>query len=126
LVLSGFFREVITANMDKLSEKHIDTSRGFHYRYYASPSSSSKYTLLLLHGYPDSALLYAPVIPELLKTGLRIIVPDLLGYDGTSKPEDPKHYEWKGQSQDLLEILKQENVSDNIISVGHDWGSVLN
>ena len=111
--------------MDALEEKHIDTSRGLHYRYYASSGSSSPYTLLLVHGFPDSANLYQFAIPHLLKTGLNIIVPDCLGYGGTSKPTDPAQYEWSLMTADLVDILEHEKITSGVIPVGHDWGSAL-
>ncbi|KAK5170391.1 uncharacterized protein LTR77_004978 [Saxophila tyrrhenica] len=111
--------------MDLLQEKHIHTSRGFHYRYYVSPTSSSPYTLLPCHGFPDSASLYQFIVPTLLKTGLKLIIPDLLGYGGTSKPTDPAQYEWSLMSRDLVEVLAAESVSSNIIPLGHDWGAAM-
>ncbi|KIX08796.1 uncharacterized protein Z518_03453 [Rhinocladiella mackenziei CBS 650.93] len=53
----------------------------------------------------------------------RMIVPDLLGYAGTSKPTDISAYNFKGQADDLVEILKAEDIS-SVIIIGHDWGSV--
>ncbi|KAI5356956.1 putative alpha/beta hydrolase-1, epoxide hydrolase [Septoria linicola] len=112
--------------MDLLQKKELDTSRGFHYRYYVSSASdadSSKPAILLCHGWPDSADLWQYVIPQLLKTKNRLIVPDLLGAGGTSQPTDPAAFEIKGMVQDVQEILKAENISQKIIPVGHDWGS---
>lgn len=112
--------------MDGFTEKHIDTSRGFHYRYYTSQhGTSSKYTLLLLHGWPDSAQLYKKVVPSFQKMDIRVIVPDLLGYGGTSKPTTPESFEIRGMVQDQVELLKQEGVAGNIIPAGHDWGSYI-
>ena len=109
--------------MDKLEQKEIDTKRGFHYHYYASPSSqvTSQYTLLLCHGWPDGSILWQYVVPHLLPTGLRLIVPDLLGYGGTSKPTDAKEFAWPGMVEDAKEILKHEGVEGDVIPVGHDW-----
>lgn len=112
--------------MDILEEKHIDTSRGFHYRYYVSAASqadSSKPAIILCHGWPDGALLWRDVIPHLLKSKQRLIVPDLLGYGGTSKPTDPKHYEISAMVADTMEILAAEKITSEIIPMGHDWGS---
>ncbi|KAF2165667.1 hypothetical protein M409DRAFT_67050 [Zasmidium cellare ATCC 36951] len=112
--------------MDQLQKKHIDTKRGFSYTYYISPAEkadSSKPVLLLCHGWPDNAHMWQWVVPHLLKTKNRIIVPDLLGYGGTSKPTDPKDYEIKGMTDDILEIFETEKIDSQIIPVGHDWGS---
>ena len=109
--------------MEKHLETHtLKTARGLNYRYYATPPSvTSKHTLLLCHGFPDGAELWQFVLPKLLETGLRIIAPDLIGYGGTDKPEDPAAYEWRAQSADLNQILKKEGVEGHVVSVGHDW-----
>lgn len=111
--------------MDSLEEKHLDTSRGFHYRYYTSSGDTSKPAILLCHGFPDDARLWQFVIPHLLKSKLRLVVPDLLGAGATSKPTDPAAFEIKAMVSDALEILQKEGIDSNIIPMGHDWGSYL-
>jgi hypothetical protein len=52
--------------------------------------------------------------------GHGILVPDLLGYGGTSKPLDVQRYKEKGKAEDIkyiLDVLKLETV----IGVAHDW-----
>ena len=112
-------------NMEPLEEKSIKVSRGFTYRYYISPATSSnngKAPLMLHHGFPDTANLWAPLLPMLTKLPNRLIVPDLLGYGGTSKPTEPQAYAYDLMSRDLLDILDAERV-EKVISVGHDHGA---
>ena len=109
--------------MDSLKEKHLHTGRGFNYRYYTSSGSTSKTTLLLCHGFPDDARLYQYMIPHLQKSNLRLIIPDLLGAGGTSKPVNPTPFEIKAMVQGILDILRAENISKDIIPLGHDWGA---
>ena len=54
----------------------------------------------------------------------RLVVPDLLGYSGTSKPTDPESYLYEKLSGDLVEILDAEGI-DKVVSVGHDFGSMV-
>lgn len=110
--------------MDQLEEKHLNTSRGLHYRYFVSPAATadaSKPALVLCHGWPDSADLWQFVVPHLLKSKLRLIVPDLLGAGGSSKPTSPEPYEVAAMASDLMEILRAENIDQQIIPMGHDW-----
>jgi len=58
----------------------------------------------------------------LRKTNHPIIIPDLLGYDGTDKPTDPAEFKWDVMTKDLMDIIDAEKV-DKVISIGHDWGS---
>lgn len=117
--------------MDSVEERHIDVIRGFHYRYYVtshdSTVSQSSPALLLLHGFPDDAQEWQYVLPHLLPLKLRIIIPDLLGYGGTSKPTDAKAFEIAAMCQDMVELLQQEGVSGEncVLPIGHDWGAYL-
>ena len=112
--------------MDKFTKKTFTVSRGYKYTYYTyhPPNPTAKPTLLLCHGWPDSHELYAGVVPFLLDLGHLMLVPDCLGYGGTSKPTDYKQYSLKAMAHDMHEILAAENV-EKIVSVGHDWGSAL-
>ncbi|KAI1394614.1 alpha/beta-hydrolase [Hypoxylon fuscum] len=108
--------------MDSHRRKTLKTSRGLTYTYYVSESPSSKPTLLLQHGFPDDACMWKGIASKL--TRYRLVVPDLLGYSGTSKPTEPSAYSYAYQAQDLLEILDAEGI-EKVISVGHDFGAVV-
>ncbi|KAH8671608.1 Alpha/Beta hydrolase protein [Xylariales sp. PMI_506] len=113
-----------------LQQKELKTSRSLTYTYYVTKhdenksSQSPEITLLLLHGWPATSELWLPVLPFLSQLPCRIIVPDLLGSGGTSKPTDPEEYNVKFMVQDLCEILDAEGV-DKFIPIGHDFGSWL-
>lgn len=110
--------------MDGLQAKDLTTSRGMTYHYYTSPPSTydaSKPPIVLHHGFPDSAHLWSKMVPSLSKLPNRLIVPDLLGYGGTSKPTDAKDYAYNLMTKDMLDILDAEGI-DKIISLGHDHG----
>lgn len=112
--------------MDQFSSKTFATSRGFTYTYYVrkSPPQPDKPTLLLQHGFPDDHELWIGVLPYLLELDFPIVMPDLLGYNGTSKPTDTQAYNSKGMADDLAEVLDHEKIK-YVISVGHDWGSYM-
>lgn len=113
--------------MESLQQKFLVTQRSLKYRYYISTSneSTTKYpALLFLHGFPDSAHLWAEVVPKLSSLPNRIIVPDCLGYGGTDKPADSNLYACHEQANDLVDILDHENVESTII-IGHDWGGAI-
>ena len=40
-----------------------------------------------------------------MRLGFRVVVTDMLGYGGTSKPEDPAEYTTKKLSADLAALL---------------------
>ncbi|KXL46975.1 hypothetical protein M433DRAFT_201361 [Acidomyces richmondensis BFW] len=117
--------------MDPLTEHSLDTNRGFFYTYHVHrpsvPLSPSTPTLLLLHGWPDSSTLWSLVLPHLLPLNLPILVPDLLGAGGTSRPTAPDLYAAGLVCEDLLEILAQEDLAGGrkVLIVGHDYGAGL-
>ncbi|CAI9626171.1 hypothetical protein GT037_004568 [Alternaria burnsii] len=108
--------------MEAFTKKTLKTSRGITYTYYTSPGSASLPTLLFQHGYPDHAAMWAQVATPLRSLNHPIIIPDMLGYDGTDKPTDPSAYTWDKMTDDMVEILDAEK-AQNCISIGHDWGS---
>ncbi|KAK7749700.1 hypothetical protein SLS53_000279 [Cytospora paraplurivora] len=111
--------------MESLTKKFITTKRGFTYTYYVSPAEARKPTVLLQHGFPDSAHEWENLITQHLKpAGYGVIAPDLLGYAGTSKPTDPAAYKFGGMTADLVDTLDAEGI-DRVVSLGHDWGSIL-
>lgn len=77
-----------------------------------------------MHGFPDSAYLWEGVIEKLSDIPNQIIIPDCLGYAGTDKPAVTTLYAYKGQTDDLVDMLTRENVESCVI-IGHDWGSAL-
>jgi soluble epoxide hydrolase/lipid-phosphate phosphatase len=111
--------------MDHLRQKTFTTSRSLTYTYYQSTSiESAKPTLLFLHGWPDSAHLWASLSSSITDISFPVLIPDLLGYGGTSKPPDASVYNSKSMTSDLSEIIDAEGI-DRVIVIGHDWGSFL-
>ena len=75
--------------MDAFEKKTLKTSRGYTYTYYTSEGDRSLPTLFFQHGWPDHAEMWKGIAERLIDTKFPIIIPDLLGYDGTDKPTDP-------------------------------------
>lgn len=98
---------------------------GITYSYIlAEPSGQALNTIFLIHGWPDLSLGWRYQIPLLTSLGLRVIVPDMMGYGGTDAPEDPKFYTFKRAADDLATLVKHIGAS-TIILGGHDWGGAV-
>lgn len=114
--------------MEGYNQKTLKTSRGYTYTYYVSDSSHkidpSLPPLLFSHGWPDDARMWKSIADKLRKLPFKLIIPDLLGYSGTSKPTDPAAYKYDGMTKDITEILDAEGAK-KVISIGHDWGCVV-
>lgn len=51
--------------------------------------------------------------------GYGLIIPDLLGYGGTSKPLNPADYSPSLIAKDLIDLLEVQHI-DKAIAIGHD------
>ncbi|KAK2038399.1 alpha/beta-hydrolase [Colletotrichum somersetense] len=101
------------------------TLNGVNYNYiHAEPAGEAVGTIFLIHGWPDLSLGWRKQIPYLLSKGLRVIVPDMMGYGGTDAPEDLNLYTTKRASDDIAALASHLGVS-RIVLGGHDWGGAV-
>lgn len=79
--------------------------------------------LLLIHGYPQTGVMWHRVAPALARK-FTVIVPDLRGYGDSSKPEgEPTHYRYskRAMAADLVAVM--DTLGFERFSVfGHDRG----
>lgn len=109
---------------------HHDVQIGSHNYHYmlAVPeqgTTSRTKTVLLCHGWPDTAMTWRHVVPLLTSLHLRVIIPDMLGYGRTSAPADAAEYTYRkvaGQLKRLVETILGPEA--RVILGGHDWGAV--
>ena len=106
--------------MDPARYKTVQTSRGFTYNYYFVPAKPSKPTILFCHGFPSTSSHWRREAVFFVEHGYGVVVPDMLGYGGTSKPTDTDDYLPSKVSKDIIEILDAEPI-EKAIAVGHDW-----
>lgn len=79
--------------------------------------------VLLLHGYPQSHVMWHRVAPR-LASEFTVIAPDLRGYGDSSKPfGEPDHstYSKRAMAQDGVEVMQALGF-DRFAVVGHDRG----
>lgn len=103
------------------SSKVLQVSDTISYRYLFHAPGPDKPTLLFLHGFPSLAQDWSNQIAHFASEGYGVVAPDLLGYGGTSKPEDYRAYSWRAMSAHIKEILDAEN-TPQVVGVGHDLG----
>ena len=81
-------------------------------------------TLFLLHGYPQTHIMWHKIVDE-LALKYYIITPDLRGYGDSSKPKglaNHKNYSKKIMAEDIINIADYLNF-DNFYIAGHDRGA---
>jgi len=82
--------------------------------------------LLLLHGFPDDADLWQPLVP-LLSPRHRLWMPDQRGYRHSDKPVLPGDYTIDVLLADVLALADHMHggAPGRIALAGHDWGGML-
>jgi haloalkane dehalogenase len=77
--------------------------------------------VLLLHGNPSWGYLWREVIPPLLDAGLRVVVPDQIGFGLSEKPHDHLVHTLDNHAANVVALLDQLDL-DGATFVVHDWG----
>lgn len=75
--------------------------------------------VVLLHGYPQSAIMWRKVAPALARA-YSVVVPDLRGYGESDKPRDG--YDKKTMARDIHELMRALG-HERYAVVGHDRGA---
>ncbi|KAL8996144.1 MAG: hypothetical protein Q9169_004291 [Polycauliona sp. 2 TL-2023] len=99
-------------------------SSGVNYSYVHIQPGDRKPYLLLLHGFPSSAYDWRFQIKYFSDLGYGLIVPDLLGYGATDKPQDKEAYRLKKMCGEVVEILDVCG-AEKVVGIGHDWYKIL-
>ena len=105
-------------------EKHFKVVNGKRLAYIEEGHGDP---IVLLHGNPTSSYLWRNVIPELTASG-RVIAPDLIGQGDSEKlsvSEGPGRYTFQVAYEYLVGLLSELDAEQNVVLVGHDWGSAL-
>ena len=79
--------------------------------------------LVLLHGFGESTLSYAAVLPELAKR-FAVVAIDLNGFGYTERPRDRASYTLAGQERLVLGVLDRLGL-DRVRLAGHSYGGGL-
>jgi pimeloyl-ACP methyl ester carboxylesterase len=80
--------------------------------------------VVLLHGFPDFWYSWRHQIPALAAAGLRVIAPDMRGYNLSSKPAEVSAYEPRRVAGDIRELIRERRASTAGVA-GHDWGAAI-
>jgi pimeloyl-ACP methyl ester carboxylesterase len=95
---------------------NIDDER----HYLVRDSGGHGVPLLFLHGIPGYSGTWDKVVSK-LPIGYRTIVPDLLGFGGSTRPTEGADLHAAAQAQGLAALLDRLNIKKTIV-VGHDFG----
>ncbi|ROT40493.1 epoxide hydrolase [Sodiomyces alkalinus F11] len=118
----------LTPDDPRVERKTIEV-RGKTYAYILGKpegTDTPKDTVVLIHGFPDTSFGWRYQIPFFQSLGYQVIAPNMLGYEGTSCPEDLESFSLKSMSDDVAAICASLlGPETQIILGGHDWGGFL-
>jgi haloalkane dehalogenase len=80
--------------------------------------------VLLMHGEPAWSFLYRKMIPVLVQAGMRVLVPDQVGFGRTDKPTQRSDYTYENHVQWMSAWLESVD-AHNITLFCQDWGSLI-
>ena len=81
--------------------------------------------ILLLHGHPQTHVVWRKVAPRLVEAGYQVIASDLRGYGDSDKPDsDPSHFPYSKRVMAADQIALMDHLGLKTFSVvGHDRGA---
>jgi pimeloyl-ACP methyl ester carboxylesterase len=79
---------------------------------------------LLLHGFPQFWYGWRHQIQALAARGLRVVAPDLRGYNLSDKPGGVAPYDLDELARDVAELIPALG-RERAAVVGHDWGALI-
>lgn len=91
---------------------------------YLEWNPSGARTMVLVHGWPDSARTWLAVAPALAAAGFRVLAPSVRGYGGTRFLDETamRSAQLSALGRDLLDFIDALGLREPVL-VGHDWGA---
>lgn len=100
--------------LDRIPEVNLKRENGIAYREGLPSAETGRDPALLIHGFPQSSFMWAPVVVALAGSGRRAIAPDLVGY-GDSPPDPPGTWE---RQVEALERFRQDLGLERVVLGG--------
>ena len=101
--------------------KYCEVGDGLHMHYIVEGEGP---VVLLLHGEPSWAYLYRKMIPGLVAAGLSVIIPDLIGFGKSDKPNEQSDYTYAKHIQWMQAFLDHIQLKDINLFI-QDWGGLI-
>jgi pimeloyl-ACP methyl ester carboxylesterase len=80
--------------------------------------------VVLLHGFPEFWYGWRAQIEPLAAAGLRVVAPDLRGYNLSSKPAGVAAYDLDPLARDIRDLIAERGEQRACVA-GHDWGGAV-
>ncbi len=79
---------------------------------------------LLLHGFPQHAIMWRHLVAPLAAAGYRVWAVNQRGYGETSRPREREAYSLDALASDVAALIDAANPA-SVALIGHDWGGFI-
>lgn len=91
---------------------------------FAGAEGSSGEPVILLHGFPETSIMWANLVGCLGDEGYRCFAPDQRGYSPRARPEGVDEYVYRKLVSDIVALADALGYA-RFHLIGHDWGSAI-
>ena len=117
--LAEFDPENSSTNAVTLSKIRVDN---LWFRVRSAGFGGTRGNVILLHGFPESSAMWAPMIPVLAENGYQVVAFDQRGYSPGARPTEVSSYGGEQLAGDVFAVADAVGF-ENFHLVGHDWGA---
>jgi pimeloyl-ACP methyl ester carboxylesterase len=106
---------MIKSNRVKIGDLEFD---------YRVSGERNKEFVILLHGFPETSIMWTRLMDHLATGGFYCVAPDMRGYSKGACPKGVKNYTLDKLSTDILNIAKALGI-EKFHVIAHDWGAAI-
>lgn len=99
------------------------TIEEFEFEYRVSGEGNKEF-VILLHGFPETSMMWTGLMDHLATLGFCCIAPDMRGYSKGACPKGAKNYSMDKLSADILKIADALEINKFHL-IAHDWGAAI-
>ena len=99
-------------------------ANGMTFRARAAGFAGNAGNVLLLHGFPETSIMYADAMPKLAEAGYRVLAFDQRGYSPGARPTGIDAYGAEALIADVQAVADAVGF-ERYHLVGHDWGAAV-
>ncbi|MEX0288054.1 MAG: alpha/beta fold hydrolase [Flavobacteriaceae bacterium] len=99
------------------------TVGAFEFDYRVS-GEGNKTPIILLHGFPETSIMWTGLMEHLASQGFYCVAPDMRGYSKGACPKGVKHYTIDKLRADVLDLAEALQIGKFHL-IGHDWGAAI-
>lgn len=99
-------------------------AQGLEFRARVAGLAGDGPALILLHGFPETSIMWTPLLERAAKAGFRVVAFDQRGYSPGARPERVSAYALPLLVDDVMAVADAVGF-ERFHLVGHDWGSLV-